>query len=503
MNLSVIYGLFITVTINIFLSHFVTPKPKRIWQRSAGMVLLEIATWLFCFSVCILIFRRVCFVTIGLISLELLLVLVNQAKFYSLKEAFIYQDFEYFIDMIKHPRLYLPFFGVWRTIFASGVFIIAILAGAIIEKPLIFSAISPECLFFIIISILIMKYTVKALPKIKLNPNIDIYELGQIAFFWSYWHAEKNVNIDYTKSIFNNESLAILDENIKYKNIVVIQSESFFDIRSLSSDIKTNVLSNFDKICLDATYSGKLSVPAFGADTVRTECGFLTGLTEQNLDIHKFNPYRKLSKITVPNVVSHLKKMGYYTVCIHPFSANFYRRSSVFPLMGFDEFIDIKSFDKEKTGQYIGDLTVADKIKQLLSNYCESNKPLFVFAITMENHGPLHLEKPVADDYNNFNAEIIGSDFDDLMVYLKHLKNADLMVKELEMFMKNNKESNSEDSLLCWYGDHVPIMSKVYDKLGTPSGDTDYFIWSTNTEDMSKKRDIHVHELAKILISHC
>lgn len=35
---------------------------------------------------------------------------------------------------------------------------------------------------------------------------------------------------------------------------------------------------------------------------------------------------------------------------------------------------------------------------------------------------------------------------------------------------------------LAWYGDHVPIMEKVYQQLGTPNGDTDYFIWRTRTE---------------------
>jgi hypothetical protein len=35
---------------------------------------------------------------------------------------------------------------------------------------------------------------------------------------------------------------------------------------------------------------------------------------------------------------------------------------------------------------------------------------------------------------------------------------------------------------LAWYGDHVPIMEKVYQQLGTPDGDTDYFIWRTRTE---------------------
>jgi hypothetical protein len=39
---------------------------------------------------------------------------------------------------------------------------------------------------------------------------------------------------------------------------------------------------------------------------------------------------------------------------------------------------------------------------------------------------------------------------------------------------------------LAWYGDHVPIMEKVYQQLETPDGDTDYFIWRTRTETERK-----------------
>ena len=79
-------------------------------------------------------------------------------------------------------------------------------------------------------------------------------------------------------------------------------------------------------------------------------------------------------------------------MCVHPYPASFYNRDKVFPLLGFDEFIDIHSFDGvAKTGPYIGDIALAEKVCAVLRD--SSSQPIFIFVITMENHGPLHLEK--------------------------------------------------------------------------------------------------------------
>jgi len=37
--------------------------------------------------------------------------------------------------------------------------------------------------------------------------------------------------------------------------------------------------------------------------------------------------------------------------------------------------------------------------------------------------------------------------------------------------------------VLGWYGDHVPIMAKVYQTLGVPKGETRYFIWNDHPTD--------------------
>jgi phosphoglycerol transferase MdoB-like AlkP superfamily enzyme len=93
---------------------------------------------------------------------------------------------------------------------------------------------------------------------------------------------------------------------------------------------------------------------------------------------------------------------GYRTVCVHPYAASFYSRDKVYPQLGFDEFIDLRAFaGAPKSGPYVSDLAVAERVCSLLSARLTS-RPLFVFVITMENHGPLHLEKVHPGDAERF-----------------------------------------------------------------------------------------------------
>ena len=109
---------------------------------------------------------------------------------------------------------------------------------------------------------------------------------------------------------------------------------------------------------------------------------------------------------------------------------NFHHREQVFAALGFDEFITETAFrDAPRAGPYVSDLAVADKIRELLAG--EDQRPLFVFAITMENHGPLHLETATAADEAELYAAAPPAGCAEFTVYLRHLRNADRMLAAL------------------------------------------------------------------------
>src|SRR5690606_4826345 len=123
-------------------------------------------------------------------------------------------------------------------------------------------------------------------------------------------------------------------------DLVSVQSESFFDVRREFPEVQRSVLAQFDELCAQAVQYGELTVAARGANTVRSEFAFLSGVDVGTLGVHQFNPYRTLaSSGKTATLPSYLRALGYRTVCIHPYHANFYRRDRVLPFLGFDEFI--------------------------------------------------------------------------------------------------------------------------------------------------------------------
>ncbi|MFZ5510884.1 MAG: LTA synthase family protein, partial [Pseudomonadota bacterium] len=273
-------------------------------------------------------------------------------------------------------------------------------------------------------------------------------------------------------------------------HLVAVQSESFFDPRPLYSGIRRDILAGFDRLKSSALMHGSLSVPAWGANTVRTEFAFLSGLHDEVLGVHRFNPFRAVAGgWEVPSLASFLKSLGYRTVCVHPYPASFYRRHRVYPRLGFDEFIDMRSFaGAPRCGPYVADAAVASMVARMLG---KASAPLFVFAITMENHGPLHLEKVDGLDVAELYTLPPPPGCDDLTIYLRHLRNADRMIHSVREAL----EACSRAAGLCWFGDHVPIMPGVYDRHGAPEGHTPFLCWSNVGQRQAQETRVAAHQL--------
>lgn len=477
------------------LERLLQPTPLLPWRRPLPTVLLHCGLWLLLFAVLLLLLRRPWFAMAILWAVQVLLLLVHQAKYHSLREAFIFQDFEYFTDAIKHPRLYLPFFGVIRTIAATVGFVAALGMGLWLEMPLPMYSLITTWLAFGLAGVFLLAIGVKDCPSISCTANADLQQLGLLSFFWQYAQAEQRDVIDTATSPFNEPPPALTKQ--KLPNIVAVQSESFFDPRSLSDTINTQILQHFDETKRQARYAGRMQVPAWGANTVRTECAFLSGLTPEQLGVHQFNPYRVLAKQGIVNLIGSLNALGYRTVCLHPYPASFYLRDRVFPRMGFAQFLDITDFVAQpKQGQFIDDLQVAEKVEELLRANEGNDQPLFIFVITMVNHGPLHLELYDSTQNNQLYSQTPAAAWHDLSVYLTHLRNADAMIAQL----KNTLQQTRRAGVLCWYGDHVPIMPTVYASLAEPDGLSDYFIWQTNAVTGEKNKSLAAHELGRLLL---
>jgi len=468
-----------------------------------------------------LIVQRPIFAGLAVSIFLIILSGVSNAKFQALREPMVFSDISMFSQAFKHPRLYFPFLGLIPVIVMPIIIIGLIYAVLTLEPAMAFTW---QRIVFTLIAIIICFFIARTIAqslKLSEDPATDNRDYGLLNSIFAYSvQARSSKHKAIIENVLRASSFStdVLEQNTpktelkktpphfsgispeqSAQNITVIQSESFFDARRMHESINNDVLKNFDSCLSESTLFGKLSVPAWGANTMRTEFSFLTGLKYEEMGLYRYYPYQYLNKMPIVSLAKLLHSQGYHCVCIHPHPASFFGRDRIFPQMGFDKFIDIESFDTKQTfGPYISDQAVTNKILEISEKY--NDKPLFIFAITMENHGPLHLEKTTKDEQQSYFSKAPLEQINDLTVYLRHLKNADNMVEQLTTAYRQSDKL----STLCFYGDHIPSMPTIYQQLAYEDRDSDYFIWNNRAEKMteedSRKVDIKVENLAKILL---
>lgn len=456
-------------------------RPRARLGRPWGAWALHGGLWLCAHAGLTGLVARPWFAAAGVSAFWLMLALVNNAKVKALREPFVVQDYEYFTDAVRYPRLYIPFLGWGKFLGAAAGFVLAVGVGLWGEPRMMqWRWVGVEWL----VGMCGIWWGNHCRLPISLQPVKDMQTLGLAACLWCYGKQARR-----KPALVSPFTTAIQAAPARLPHLVSIQSESFFDARTLDAPIHPEILAGFDRVCAEAALHGTLEVPAWGANTVRTEFAFLTGVAGEALGVHRFNPYRALASNTA-SVASSLKGLGYRTVCVHPYPVGFYRRNRVFPWLGFDEFLDIRSFaPADRFGPYVGDIAVAERVAALLR---DSTQPLYVHVITMENHGPLHLEtvQPQEAAAFYFGAAPTSTE---LTVYLRHLRNADRMVTMLREALAALPVPAS----LCWYGDHVPIMPETYAHYGTPDGQTPFACWHNFPSTVQPACTLPAHSLAQ------
>ncbi len=412
------------------------------------------------------------FLAAGLaLGAHVLVLVVNDAKCRALREPMLFSDYGLFSQALRHPRLYLPYLRPLPALLAVCAFAVALTASVLLEAP------GFEWDFWAILLLadvgLLWVGCRRARCWLALDPEPDVARLGLLGSGLLYWLAEREPLPPIAAP-----TVVINDTSEQRPDIVAVECESFFDARRLHAGVPADLLRHFDALCAQGE-SGRLNVPAWGANTMRTEFTFLSGIAPESLGVHRFNPYRRFARRPVPTLASALRDAGYRTVCVHPYPASFFSRNRVFPQLGFDEFIDLAAFGYAPCdGPYVADAAVARKIAETLHR---TGQPIFVFAITMENHGPQHLEA--------------GPGGDVLAVYLRHLRNSDAMIGAIAETLRSRKRGG----VLCVYGDHVPSLPAVYAAAGFADPRTDYLIWAPPGAP-GRREDLRVEALgARVL----
>ncbi|MFR9101099.1 MAG: LTA synthase family protein, partial [Anaerostipes hadrus] len=220
-------------------------------------------------------------------------------------------------------------------------------------------------------------------------------------------------------------------------NVVVIMNETFSDLNVVNK-IKTNKeVMPFINSLKDNTIKGHMLVSVFGGGTSNSEYEFLTGNSVSALPLNG-NAYTQFVKHKVPSLASQLKEQGYDTLAFHPYKAHGWNRDTVYPLLGFDQFLDETCMNPngEKFRGWYSDSEDYNKIIDIF-NKKKAGQPLFLFNVTIQNHGGYL----IAD--KNFKEEIKIKDekaTDTANRYLSLIHESDRAFEKIINYFKNQKE---------------------------------------------------------------
>jgi len=248
-------------------------------------------------------------------------------------------------------------------------------------------------------------------------------------------------------------------------DIVVIQSESFFDPSIMKGYEQVDLTPNLHRLAAQGE-SGSLHVPTYGGGTIRTEFEVLTGLSLRYFDDLQF-PYLQMNHKVVPSMVRVLRSHGYETIALHGNDPGFWNRNTAFRAIGFDRFVSRASFPAKAAmdGQYMADSAMTDEIMAQLKN---AGPPQFLFAISIEAHGPYDVPPANAAERDAIPVPegITGQNKLELQNYLYHMRHADQELGRLAELLSHRERP----TLLLFYGDHLPALTDTYNRTGFVDG---------------------------------
>lgn len=281
-------------------------------------------------------------------------------------------------------------------------------------------------------------------------------------------------------------------------DIVVVQSESFYDLRQHDLQLDDAAYAAYDRTAKIAAVNGNLGVRTVGGNTAKTEFSFLTGIESTILPSGCDYPYSSLVRRNIWSIAWYLRTLGYKTVAIHPYTRTFWDRNIALQFLGFDEFIDGSLFTVgQKEGLYVSDRAVADRIAAVRR---KAKSPLFVFAITMENHGPWDKRRVAGGRTFQIRGSVDAQDKKKIGRYLHHAKHAGEMAFEMTRQMRKSERP----FVLAFYGDHAPGLGETLEKVRLKPGrsimDTPYFIWRNFGAEGRSRRNLDVSFLASEIL---
>jgi len=419
-----------------------------------------------------------------------------------LREPVVFADRAELLELLRHPEFYFPFAGTGLVL--AGVSLVAVVlgAGAWAVPPLWpwspwpgLAAVLLAAAAFVLPSrpalLAKLQRLYEGLAPSR-DPTRDAACWGMLACF--VIHA----TLARAERDERRAAPAVLSSRcvLRPGPVVLAQLESFFDPRRLHLAMPAALMPGFDDCLATSQERGRLLVPTWGANTIRTEFAALTALDGAALGLDRFNPYDRFARERIDTLAWHMRARGRRTICLHPFDKRFYGRNRVMPCLGFDTFIGPEGFSpKAREAAYVSDAALARKAAEVVADL---GPELFLFVISVANHGPWLADQTSEDAVPL--PEALGEmpEAAALRRYLAGLRRTDAF---FPVMMQALRETPAPGLLLA-YGDHQPSLPKLFAALGHQDTDTDYVLWEAHSATVGPPapRAVPVEALPQMLL---
>ena len=440
---------------------------------------------------------------------------ISNKKYEVLKEPFNAHDFDNVHNLYINPEFYVSYVG-WPVLVFISLAFIGVVGGSIyLEDAIALYELGPWyyvwpgslagwfAFLWLLRNVSSLFFNENSAAKygLSLDLKTDVTRFGLFPTIFLY---RLLLKAKTDKKALRERPVKINSTPEKYADIIAVQGESYFDLGRLFQNIDGagdwNSLRTLEE---RGVATGQIEVPAWGAYTMQTEFSFLSSLPNHMLGVDRINPYMRFALQPVATFVSALQAKGYKTLCIHPAKKEFFRRSNVMLNLGFDDFIDVEAFEgAAKYGKYISDSALADKIEDVIASHRKtSEQPLFIFAITIESHGPwakgrikAHLPAGTSEEALTASNPTRDPAF---ALYQQHMENLLDFYRRLSI----DAPKESRERVVAMYGDHMPALGSLFTRHGFTDKPVDYLLYKSGGTAVTNKGTQQIEGFAETLLA--
>ena len=310
------------------------------------------------------------------------------------------------------------------------------------------------------------------------------------------------------------------DETVQKPTIIYVMDESYWDVSELEQygyQFDTDVSANLHRLQQTSAY-GRAYSPSFGGGTCDVEFEALTGYSVSFLP-NGSKPYQQHVTKPMFALPNYLKTQGYQTAAVHCFWAKYWSRDTAYPNLGLDTFLSLEKMhgvNKVRkhywTSGLVTDDSMADQIiQQYESMKVSSDAPVFLHAVTMQNHTNYNKDNypddervKVLEHPAGLKASTVGA----LEDFATGIRDADAMLGKLTEYFSQV----DEPVILVFWGDHYNPIDSNYDVF-TRSGyasdssadpklhQTTLLMWSNYTDKPVDLGTIAAYDISPVMMN--